>query len=184
MKYIALLRGINVGGNNKVAMSDLRTCFEEAGFTNVLTYINSGNALFESDEKDMVTLTRFCESVIEKKFGFPVVVMVISQPDFEQALENAPKWWGDKTQEGIRSEALFVISPTTTKEVLQSMKVKPDGPDKFAEHGQVIFWSLRREAYTKSVVPKIIGTPIYKQITIRSSTTVYKLQALLRATAQ
>jgi uncharacterized protein (DUF1697 family) len=162
-------------------MSDLRTCFEETGFTKVSTYINSGNVLFESDEEDTVILTSLCESVIEKKFGFPVVVMVISQPDFEAALEHAPKWWGDKKQEGLRSDALFVISPTTTAEVRETMKVKPDGPDRFAEHGQVIFWSLPLESYTKSVVPKIIGTPIYKQITIRSSTTVYKLQALLQA---
>ena len=185
MKYIALLRGINVGGNNKVAMSDLRASFEEAGLTNVSTYINSGNVLFESDEADSITLTTLCESVIEKKFGFPVVVMVISQTDFNVALEHIPKWWGNEDQKkSLRSEALFIIPPTTTTEILQSMKIKPDGPDKFAEYGQVLFWSLPRESYSKSIVPKIIGTPIYKQITIRSSTTVYKLQALLEPPIQ
>jgi uncharacterized protein (DUF1697 family) len=182
MKYIALLRGINVGGNNKVAMSDLRASFEEAGLKNVSTYINSGNVLFESDETKITTLISLCESVIEKKFGFPVVVMVISQTDFNSALKHAPEWWGNKDQKkSLRSDALFVITPTTTAEVRQAMKVKSDGPDKFSEQGQVIFWSLPLESYTKSVVPKIIGTPIYKQITIRSSTTVYKLQALLES---
>lgn len=185
MRYLALLRGINVGGNNKVAMSDLRVCFEKAGLANVSTYINSGNVLFDSDEADAAILTTLCESAIENKFGFPVVVMVISQSDFEAALDHAPDWWGNKDQTAhLRSDALFVVAPTTTKEVRQSMKVKSDGPDKFAEYGQVIFWSLPLESYSKSVVPKIIGTPIYKQITIRSSTTVYKLHALLQASPQ
>jgi len=58
MKYIALLRGINVGGNNKVSMTDLRTCFEDIGFTNVRTYINSGNIFFESSETGEAKLVK------------------------------------------------------------------------------------------------------------------------------
>ena len=58
MKYVALLRGINVGGNNKVSMTELKTCLEEAGFENVSTYINSGNVLFESEANDAVKLAQ------------------------------------------------------------------------------------------------------------------------------
>lgn len=182
MRYLALLRGINVGGKNKVAMSELRECFEQAGLADASTYINSGNIFFSSNATDEVTLVKTCEAAIEKRFGFAVVVMVISQHDYVDAMKHAPKWWGGGRQTGVRSDALFVIPPKTTGEVRKALKVKPDAPYTFAEHGQVIFWSLPMEKYSKSVVPKIIGTPIYKSVTIRSSTTAYKLLNLFQPT--
>jgi len=180
MKYVALLRGINVGGNNKVAMSDLRACFEQLGFTNVSTYINSGNILFEAAETDEAELVVLCEKAIEETFGFPVVTTVISKQSFKSALSLAPIWWGSGG-EGIRNEALFVIPPTKPAEVLSYLQKKSESPDKFAIQGQVIFWSLPKAEYNKSVVPKIIGTSIYKRVTIRSSTTTKKILALLDA---
>ena len=178
MRYLALLRGINVGGKNKVAMSELRECFEAAGLENASTYINSGNIFFSSGEMREVSLVKICETAIEKQFGFPVVVMVISCVDFEAAMQHAPTWWQGERKEGVRNEALFVIPPTTTREVRAGLKMKPDSPDKFAEHGQVIFWSLPMAEYSKSVVPKLIGTPIYRNVTIRSMTTARKLLSL------
>ncbi len=77
MKFIALLRGINVGGKNKVAMAELKKCFEEAGFNNVMTYINSGNVIFESAQTDVSKLVRICEATVEKRFGFHVICSVI-----------------------------------------------------------------------------------------------------------
>ena len=65
MKYVALLRGINVGGNNRVPMAELKLCFEKMGFNNVVTYINSGNVIFESNQTDLVRIVEICESVIE-----------------------------------------------------------------------------------------------------------------------
>lgn len=178
MKYVALLRGINVGGNNKVAMSELRECFEAQGFTEVSTYINSGNIFFSSNENDEAKLVKVCEKAIEKRFGFPVVVMVISAKRYADALDHAPGWWGSGDRTKTRSDALFVIPPTKATEVLEVLQQKAEAPDKFEAHGQVIFWSLPMVAYNKSVVPKIIGTPIYKRITIRSSTTTKKLATL------
>jgi len=178
MQYLALLRGINVGGNNKVAMSELRECFEEAGFSDVTTYINSGNVLFTTEETNEVALAALCEATIKKQFGFNVIVMVIASTDFAVALHNAPSWWGSEDKR-IRSDALFVIPPVTTTEVIAALKLKEQTPDQLSEYGQVIFWSLPMDRYSKSVVPKIIGTPIYRSITIRNSRTVHKLRALI-----
>lgn len=177
MRYVALLRGINVGGNNKVSMSELRDCFEKLGFTNVSTYINSGNIFFDTDERDVVKLVEMCETAIEQTFGFVVVVMVISKNDYAEALQNAPSWWADSTEE-TRNDALFVIPPTNAKEVLNELNKKTSTVDKLASHGQVIFWTLPMADYNKSVVPKMIGTPIYKRFTMRSSTTAKKLLTL------
>lgn len=178
MKYVALLRGINVGGNNKVAMSELRDCFEKLGFTDVTTYINSGNIFFASDEADIVALVHKCEVAIKDRFGFVVVVTVISKHDFEDALHHAPSWWADGTAD-TRNDALFVIPPTTAKEVLTELQKKTSTVDKLGSYGQVVFWTLPMAEYNKSVVPKMIGTPIYKRVTMRSSTTTNKLLGLL-----
>jgi uncharacterized protein (DUF1697 family) len=178
MNYVALLRGINVGGNNKVAMSDLRDCFEKQGFNDVSTYINSGNVLFSSDEKDVVLLVKKCEDATMKSFGFPVVTMILSANDLASAIGSAPAWWNGDPKE-VRNEALFVIPPTTAEEVLREIQKKTPNVDKFAISGQVIFWTLPRESYTKSVVPKIIGTPIYRRVTIRSATTARKLLGMI-----
>jgi uncharacterized protein (DUF1697 family) len=182
MKYLALLRGINVGGNNRVAMNQLRLCFEELGFKNVATYINSGNVIFETAETNEVELVKKIEHKIEDQFGFKVVVMVISKTNFKNAMQNRPSWWGEGDSKKLRSDAMFVIAPTTAQEVLQELKIEPGSPDKLSEHGQVIFWTLPMENYNKSVVPKIIGTPIYKRVTLRSSTTTKKLLTLMEAT--
>ena len=175
MRYVALLRGINVGGKNKVAMSELKLCFGELGFANISTYINSGNIFFETDETDIVRLVARCETAIERRFGFTVVLTVISVSELRKAMSHAPEWWMNGDRKTIRNDAIFVIPPTTAKDVLQELKIKTDSPDRFTHHGNVIFWSLPMEAYNKSIVPKIIGTPIYKHITIRSSTTTKKL---------
>lgn len=180
MRYIALLRGINVGGNNKVAMSELRLCFESLGFTDVSTYINSGNVLFSSDSKSEAHLVLQCEAAIEKQFGFTVVVMVIAAKDLSEALNNAPPWWAVGDSKQFRSDALFVIPPTTSQEALAEIQKKTSTVDKLVVYGQVIFWTLPMADYNKSVVPKIIGTPVYGRITMRSSTTTKKLYDLAR----
>ena len=92
MKYIALLRGINVGGNNKVSMKELKALFEAEGFEDVTTYINSGNVLFVSEQTDEVALAKRCEDIIEKKFGFPVRVAIITAEKLKEALAHAPSW--------------------------------------------------------------------------------------------
>lgn len=95
MKYIALLRGINVGGKNIVPMSDLKDCFENAGFQNTMTYINSGNVIFDSEEQSITNLTNNCEEILEKRFGFPIGLALINVHTLKEALEHVPKWWGD-----------------------------------------------------------------------------------------
>lgn len=77
MKYVALLRGINVGGNSLIKMADLKVGFEGIGLTEVKTYINSGNVLFASDEKDSRKLSEKIEGMILKKFKLPVKTLVL-----------------------------------------------------------------------------------------------------------
>jgi uncharacterized protein (DUF1697 family) len=177
MKYITLLRGINVGGNNRVPMTELKACFEKSGFKNVVTYINSGNVIFESHESNLVTLVGICEEAIERQFGFRVVCSVISTSDLLDAVEHAPKWWGVGE---AKHNAIFVIAPKTAEDIMQEVgEAKPEY-EKVAAYGQVIFWSAPIETFSRTRYSKIVGSRTYKSVTIRNANTTRKLMELCR----
>lgn len=176
MKYVALLRGINVGGNNKVPMAELKACFEGLGFRNVSTYINSGNVLFETGNTDVAQLVRNSEAAIEKQFGFKVICSVISAADLHDAYIHAPKWWD--TDDEAKHNAIFVIAPKTAKEVMGDVgEAKPEY-EKVAAHGSVIFWSAPIETFNRARYKNITKPAIYKWVTIRNSNTMRKLVEL------
>ncbi|MFC5407449.1 DUF1697 domain-containing protein [Cohnella soli] len=87
--HIALLRGINVGGHNKVKMSELKTMFEGLGFSGVQTYIQSGNVLFSSDEPSEALRARI-EQTFESTFGFRISILLRTQAEFETILARLP----------------------------------------------------------------------------------------------
>jgi uncharacterized protein (DUF1697 family) len=173
MRFIALLRGINVGGNSKVAMPKLKACLETAGLNNVITYINSGNVIFESDQADHSKLTMICEEAIEEEFGFHVSCLIIASDDLLMALRHTPRWWNqDKTS---KHNALFVMTPTKEEEVVLEMgEVKPEYEMIFAYH-PIIFWSAPIATFSRTRYSKIVGSKIYKKITIRNANTILKL---------
>lgn len=173
MHYIALLRGINVGGNNKVSMAHLKTCFEELGFTNVQTYINSGNVLFETDKKAKAELVVVCEEAIEKMFGFKVTCSVIQASELQYALNNAPSWWGK--DDGLKHNALFIIAPATAKEIMKEVGEAKHEYEKVAAVEPVIFWSAPLKTFSRTRYSKIVGTKAYQSITIRNANTTKKL---------
>lgn len=178
MKYIGLLRGINVGGNNKVSMAELKVCFEYLGFENVVTYINSGNIIFDSIEFDAVKLVKRCEKAIVEHFGFRVVCAVIAAKDLADALSHAPEWWG--VADGDKHNAIFTIPPATTDTVMQSVgEAKPEY-EKIAFYGSIIFWAAPLKTFSRTRYSKIVSTPAYQFVTIRNANTVKKLVELSR----
>lgn len=173
MKYIALLRGINVGGNNKVSMIDLKNCFEKAGFLNVTTYINSGNVIFESEETDEEVLVMKCEEMLKADFGFYIRTAVISAGELKSALEHAPEWWGDKPDS--KHNAIFVIPPAKADKIIAEVgNIKPDY-EKVDYYHNLIFWSAPLETFSRTRWSKIVGTKAYQDITIRNANTARKL---------
>ncbi len=176
MKYIALLRGINVGGNNKIAMAELRRCFEDAGLTNVSTYINSGNVIFETDESDKAKLVHICEQAIEKQFGFRIICAVIRAEELRAALAHAPNWWGEDNT--ARHNAIFVIAPKTTQEIIEDIGTAKPEYESVAAYEPIIFWSAPVQTFSRTRYSKIVGTKAYKSITIRNLNTTKKLLEL------
>lgn len=178
MKFIALLRGINVGGNNKVPMSDLRLVFESLGFENIQTYINSGNVIFDSTKTDKTELVKVCEEAIKKKFGFSVVCSIIAATELHSALNEAPSWWGK--DDSSKHNAIFVIAPATAADIINEVgEAKPEY-EKVAAVEPIVFWSAPLETFGRTRYSKIVGTKSYASVTIRNANTAKKLAELTK----
>jgi uncharacterized protein (DUF1697 family) len=108
---VAWLRGINVGGRNKVPMADLRAAFEDIGHTEVSTYIQSGNVLFTST-KSRAAVEAELESALERHLGYPLVVVVRSHAQLRAVVGDAPRGFGTKPDE-FHSDVIFLRSPLT-----------------------------------------------------------------------
>ena len=174
--YIALLRGINVGGNNKIIMADLKAAFEQRGFQRVSTYINSGNILFLSD-LDAIAVKSACEKLIAEAFGLDIPVCVISAADLAQAMAHAPAWWNKMPN--ARHDAFFVIPPMTAAEICSHVGAAKEEYEKAAWYGGVIFWSAPMATFSRTRWSKISkDKAMYRAITVRGANTALKLAEL------
>ncbi|MGE5478889.1 MAG: DUF1697 domain-containing protein [Chloroflexota bacterium] len=179
MKYILLLRGINVGGNNKVSMKELKAALEQNGYKDVTTYINSGNIIFSNKSSDLDFMKKNCEAIILEKFNLSLSVMIISEEDLCEALKNAPDWWDSDAES--KHNAIFVIPPATVEEVLKEVgEIKPEY-EKVAAYGRVIFWSAPIKTFSRTRWSRIVGNSSYKVVTIRNSNTFKKLAEMCKA---
>lgn len=172
-KHIALLRGINISGKNKVSMPVLKTAFEEIGFLDVSTYINSGNVVFSSDIEDISELIRKCEAIIAKRFMLDIPVTIVSAKELADTLEHAPAWWGiDKESVNY---AIFLIAPITMEEVFAAVgEIKPEY-EQIAHYGNVIFWTAPLKTFSKARWSKIASSSVNNNVTIRNANTAKKL---------
>jgi uncharacterized protein (DUF1697 family) len=177
--YILLLRGINVGGKNKIPMAELKLFLEEQGYVNVITYIQSGNVILQS-ELEAKALSQKIEENLPKKFKLdsPIIkTLVLMKEELQQIVDNRPKGFGDQPEK-YYSDIIFLIGIKAA----QAMHVfsPREGVDKVWP-GKGIIYSQRLSAQrTKSRLSKIAGTPAYHSMTIRSWSTTTKLLDLLR----
>jgi len=177
-KYIAFLRGINVGGKNKISMSELKELFEQSGFDDVVTYINSGNVIFPSDNMDEKKLKEECELLIASKFQLNIPVAIISANDLLAAIDHEPSWWGQDKES--RHNAILIIPPTTVKEVFEEVGgIKPEY-EKVDHYGRVVFWSAPIKTFSRTRWSKIVGSSVYNSITIRNANTFKKVLQLAK----
>ena len=177
-RYVALLRGINVGGRNKIAMTDLRDAFTECGFSGVSTYIQSGNVLFESDRPARFLDTEI-ETALERRFGVPIVVVVRSHRRLRTVVEQAPAGFGTEPDR-FHSDAVFLRAPLTARQAMRVVKLR-DGVDSAWPGAGVIYFARLSERRTQSKMSSIVGTAEYQSMTIRSWSTTTKLLDLLDA---
>lgn len=179
-RYVALLRGINVGGKNPVPMAELRELFGRLGYDDVRTHIQSGNVLFRT-AKGRDSLEDDIESALEVQYGTRLVVVVRSLRQLRAVVRSAPDGFGERPDQ-FHSDAVFLKAPLTAATAMKVVQTREGVDEAWPGTGVVYFQRLSAER-TKSRMGKIIGTPEYALMTIRSWSTTTKLLELLEADA-
>ena len=174
-RYVALLRGINISGKNKIAMTELKKEFEKLAFEEVKTYLNSGNVIFSSNENDTKKFANQIEGMIKNQFELEIPVFVISREALEDILHNAPEWWGNDNKE-IYDNLIFIMPPAEFSDVYDEIGEPKKELEKIADYKDVIFWSFSRKDYQKTNWwSKTANANIGSKLTIRTANTVRKL---------
>jgi uncharacterized protein (DUF1697 family) len=179
MKYLCLLRGINVGGKNKMSMAELKVCLEKNGFTDVSTYINSGNVFVETNLKTEAEVEKQIEALLPKNFTLDsdiIKIRAISLKDLKAIVEKAPKDFGTKP-DTYHSDVLFPMA-VSSSDIMAVTETNPE-VDKAWEANGVVYYQRLSAKRTKSRLNRVISKPIYKSTTIRSWSTTVKLLNLL-----
>ena len=178
MRYLVLFRGINVGGNNKVAMADLRKYASELGFCNVSTYINSGNLLLDSNASTS-HINNAITSGFQERFGFPVRTVTIDADAFQHELVTLPNWW---RADYARKYAMFYMdgfdfalahSRVATYDLLEHEHIHMGS--------LALYWGVcDKSSINRSALKKhLMGEKFYADLTLRNSNTFEKLALLL-----
>lgn len=180
IQYAALLRGINVGGNNIIKMADLKKTFEEMGFGDVRTYIQSGNVLFTAKEEERDRLEKRIEEVLEKKYNYPSKVIIRTGKEIRTVVAQFPKSWSDGSDR--KRNVIFLRSPIDSKEILKGLNPK-EGIEEVIYRPGVLYWSALVSDLTRSSMIKLASRDIYQEMTVRNSNTTRKLSELMKSYA-
>lgn len=178
--YLALLRGINVGGGNLIKMADLKACFEAQGFTRVATYIQSGNVVFQSPASAAPALTHQLENALSTTFApYQARVVVLTHAELAAIAQGAPAGFGSQP-ETHRYDVLYLKPPLTAAEAYPQVPTRAGVDDVAVGPGALYFSRLIAQA-SQSQLTRLVGLPIYQQMTIRNWNTTRKLLALMQA---
>lgn len=167
MKFIALLRGINVGGSNKVEMKRLKALFESLGCTGVSTYINSGNVFFESME-NRDSLQNKAGAALKKEFAFDIPLLIKTEKEMKKIADAIPETW--QNDSGQKTDVAYLFHEIDSAEILNILPVKKEFIEVKYVKGAVI-WNINRKNLNKSGLTKIISHKVYKSMTVRNVNT-------------
>jgi uncharacterized protein (DUF1697 family) len=174
--YVALLRGINVGGKNLVSMSDLAASFSDAGYDDVRTHSQSGNVLFTTSRAGGPRLEKAIESMLHQRFGIPILVVIRSRAELAATIKAAPADHGSKK---LRSEVIFLKHPLTAEKAMAEVPELRDGVDAIAPGPGALYFSRVAATATKTRIQKFMAKPIFQQMTMRTWSTTERLLELL-----
>ena len=176
MKYITLLRGINVGGNNKIAMPKLIESFINNSFTDVVTHINTGNIIFSSTIDDTIKINSAIEAFILKDFNLEITSITLSEETFKEILlQTNPAWQNDDNQ---KTDIMFLWPQLDNPEVTKELEINKSIETLTYVPG-ALFWNIKRAFVSSSKLEKLVGTRKYKFMTVRNINTVRRLLDIL-----
>jgi len=175
--YVALLRGINVGGKNLLSMKSLKASFERAGFRDVSTYINSGNVLFRTRARDPRRIERRIDRLLLAEYGLPIRTVVRSAAEMARLVKTIAKTW--KPDARWRYNVIFLRHRIDSKDLLDGLDFEPD-LERVVYCPGTLLWSARLDFLTRSAMLKLGRTPLYQDMTVRNVNTTTKLLALMQ----
>jgi uncharacterized protein (DUF1697 family) len=176
-RYVALLRGINVGGNNLIKMVELKACFESLGLDDVVTYIQSGNVLFSAREAGSEALARKIEGGITGTFACRASVVLRSQKQMQAIVGRAPKGFGTQPDKR-RYDVIYLKAPLSAATAIKAVLVNPGVDEAHAGVGVLYFSRLISKA-SQSRLSKLVSLPIYRSMTIRNWNTTSTLVRMM-----
>lgn len=179
--FVALLRGVNVGGNNMISMRALKESFEKAGFTQVSTYINSGNIIFTTKEDDARKLEIKIEQMLLKEYQLDSKVVLRNLPEMAKLLKSLPPGWGGDSN--WRYNVMFLRHTVDSKKILADLQAKSDIEEIVYRPGTVLWSALASEANRSNMV-KLASKKIFKEMTVRNLNTTKKLHELMKKVAE
>ncbi len=175
MKYAAFLRGINVGGKNKIKTETLREICAALGFTNVKTYINSGNVIFETAKTDDVKLAEILENAIEKEFALKIKVIVRTMAEIEKIVENNPFAGQFENEKDLH---VFFLDEELQDEKRELLLANNNENEQFAVENREIFCLLRGSVFNSLMGKDYIAKKLKVSATARNWRTVSKILEL------
>ncbi len=178
MKYVLLLRGINVGGKNKIKMADFKYHLTELGLTHVVSYINSGNFVFESKQK-IEDLDANIAQMIKEYYDFEIIFAIINEKDYLEAAQELPMWWNDNSL--ARRDVLFYTKQVDINAMVESIQEMKLHKEIIHFSKIAVFWGKTvEEEYLRTAYHKNLASKkYYKQITIRNGNTFEQLLKIL-----
>jgi len=176
MVYVALLRGVNVGGNRLVSMAGVRNALEAVGLRDVQTYINSGNVIFATRQTSNAALARRVSDAIESSCGLKVEVLIRDRDQMAALVAALPPTWVN--DERTRCDVMFLFPEIDKPAVLEEFPANDALEDLSYTKGAVV-WRIDRADLNKSRMTKLVGTALYKRLTVRNANTVRKLHELV-----
>ena len=172
-RYLALLRGINVGGNNIIKMADLKASFEKMGFSDVSTYIQSGNVVFTSPKKDQDKLALQIEKALSETYNYKSKVALVSFDQMNTVFKELPAGFGSDTVK-YKYDVIFLRAKISPSEVLKEIKIRP-GVDEAYAGSLALYFSRLAEKSSQSYLKNVMVLPVYKEMTIRNWNTTKAL---------
>jgi uncharacterized protein (DUF1697 family) len=174
LRYVALLRGINVGKGPRVPMATLKALLEGLGLSDVATYLNSGNVVFES-ALDADDLTRSIEGELEQAFGEKIPTLVKTAAQVIAIAESIPGEW--ENGQGEQSYVAYLFGDVDVPGLVAELPVKKQFMSIFYTPGAIV-WNIKRADYNRSQITKIASHSSYARMTTRNVNTARKLAAL------
>ncbi|MBQ4254136.1 MAG: DUF1697 domain-containing protein [Erysipelotrichaceae bacterium] len=174
-RYIALLRGINISGKNRIEMPLLRQEFINLGYEEVRTHLNSGNIIFNGSDSDPEDISRIIHEMISERFELDIPVLVIEQDELKRLLEVSPPWWGTDDK-AIYDNLIFIFPQYTASQICEAIGEPSQGLERIEIHEDVIFWSFDLARHAKANWwKKSAMNGIGEMMTIRTANTSRKI---------